>query len=148
MFTSTSHENLQAFLRYLAKQISKRKCSEQNFRREMKHSFYVFYTFSVSIMVFEIIKQTWYQVYIFAVTCYMISHGFWIRDGSVGIATGWMVHVRFPTVQCFPLLQSVQTAPGDHPTSYTMSTGGLHSPQLSVEVKNGGAIPPLSNVSA
>jgi hypothetical protein len=51
------------------------------------------------------------------------------RDSSVGIATGYGledggVGVRVPVVQEFLLLRAVQTGSGDHPTSYTMGTGG------------------------
>jgi hypothetical protein len=59
--------------------------------------------------------------------------------------------VQFPAGRKdFSLLRSVQTDSGAHPTSYTMDTGGdlPHSPPSSVEVKNGGAIPPLSHMSS
>jgi hypothetical protein len=46
------------------------------------------------------------------------------RDSSVGIAKGWTARVRFPAVQDFSLLPSVQTGSGAHPASYPMGTGG------------------------
>jgi hypothetical protein len=46
------------------------------------------------------------------------------RDISVGTATGWTARVRFPAVQDFSLLHSVQTGSGVHPASYPMGTGG------------------------
>jgi hypothetical protein len=69
---------------------------------------------------------------------------------------GWMTWIRFPEVQNFSLLHSVQTGSEAHPAPYTMGTGGLfslgvkrpgrevdHSPPSSAKVKNGGDIPPL-----
>jgi hypothetical protein len=47
----------------------------------------------------------------------------WSRDSSVGITMGWISRVRFPTVQEFPLLDSIQTNSGAHPASYPMGTG-------------------------
>jgi hypothetical protein len=50
-------------------------------------------------------------------------------DSVVGITTGYGledqgVEVRVPVRQEFVLLHVVQTDYGDHPTSYTMGTGG------------------------
>jgi hypothetical protein len=70
-------------------------------------------------------------------------------------ATGWTAPVRFPAVQDFSLLHSVQAGSGAHTASYPMGIGGSftggkrqgreadRSPPSSAEVKNGGAIPPL-----
>jgi hypothetical protein len=69
-----------------------------------------------------------------------------------------MAWVRFPAVQDFSLLHSIQTDSGAQPASSPMGTGGCfpggkaagreadHSPPFSAEVKNGGAIPPLPHV--
>jgi hypothetical protein len=58
-------------------------------------------------------------------------------------------------VRDFSLLHSVQTGSWDHPSSYSMGTGGSfpevkrqereadHSPPSSAEVKNGRAVSPL-----
>jgi hypothetical protein len=40
------------------------------------------------------------------------------------MATGWTARVRFPAMQDFSLLHSVQTDSGAHPASYPMHTGG------------------------
>jgi hypothetical protein len=77
------------------------------------------------------------------------------RDSSVCIATGWTAGVRFPAgARDFSILHSS----GAHPASYAMGTGddfpwvkrpgreADHSPPSSAEVKNGGAIPPLSHM--
>jgi hypothetical protein len=78
-----------------------------------------------------------------------------LSDPGAGIATGCMARVRFPAVQDFSLLHSIQTDSGAHPASYQWVSGALspaimrpgceadHSPRSSAEVKNGGAIPPL-----
>jgi hypothetical protein len=47
-----------------------------------------------------------------------------LPDSSIGIATGWTVRVRFPTVQDLFLLHSVQTGCEAHLPSYPMNTGG------------------------
>jgi hypothetical protein len=39
-------------------------------------------------------------------------------------STAWTAWVRFPEVQDFSLLHSVQTGSGAHPASYQMGTGG------------------------
>jgi hypothetical protein len=70
------------------------------------------------------------------------------------------VRVRFQAMQDFSLLLSVQTDAGDHQTPYPTGTGGslpvgkaagpretYHSPPSSVQVKNGGAIPPLPHMA-
>jgi hypothetical protein len=74
------------------------------------------------------------------------------RDSSLGIATGYVLE----GLGSIP--SSVQTESGAHPHSYATSAGrfslGLklqgreadHSPQSSVEVKNGGAMPPLLHI--
>jgi hypothetical protein len=46
------------------------------------------------------------------------------RDSSIGIATG-KAGVRFPArARDFPLLHSVQTGSGAHPSSYPIDAGG------------------------
>jgi hypothetical protein len=62
-------------------------------------------------------------------------------------------------VKGFSLLHSMQTNSGAFPAAYSMSTGRTfpgdkaqgreadHSPPSSVEVKNGGAIPPFPHMS-
>jgi hypothetical protein len=65
--------------------------------------------------------------------------------------TGWTTEFDSRLARDLSLLQSVQTVSGAHPSSYPMGTGRVmrarceahHSPPSSVEVKNGGAIPPL-----
>jgi hypothetical protein len=73
---------------------------------------------------------------------------------------GWTAWVRFPALQDFYLLLSVQTGFGVQPASSPTSTGALskgvsrqeceddHSPLFIVEVKKGGAIPPLPHMSS
>jgi hypothetical protein len=85
------------------------------------------------------------------------------QDIWVGLLTGWTARVRFPAVQIFSLLHSVQTDSGAHRASYTMGTGGSfaggggvkrpgretdHSPPSNVEAENGGPIPPLKDDKA
>jgi hypothetical protein len=79
------------------------------------------------------------------------------RDSSVGIktATNWIAGVDYRQEYFF--LHIVQTAFGAHPASYITCSGGSvsgikrprretdYSSPSSVEVKNGGAIPPLPN---
>jgi hypothetical protein len=85
---------------------------------------------------------------------------FWSKVVSavkqVGIAqtvywqvTGWVVWVRFPAVQDFSILHSIQTGSGAQPASYPMGSRGSfprvkwqgceadHSPPFSAKVKNG-----------
>jgi hypothetical protein len=75
-------------------------------------------------------------------------------------AAEWKVWVRFPAVQEFNLLHSVQTDTGAHPAFYPMGTGDSfspgakwqgryadHSPRSSAKVKNGGAVPPVPHMS-
>jgi hypothetical protein len=85
-------------------------------------------------------------------------------DGSVGIAMSYKsgAGAILPgKARDFSLLHSVQTDYGAHSTSYAMGTGGglspgvkrisheaHHSPPSSAEVKNRGAIPPLSHTSS
>jgi hypothetical protein len=70
-----------------------------------------------------------------------------------------MVGVRLPAgVRSVSLFHEVQTCPVSHPASYQMETGALspgvkrpgseadHSPPYNADVKNGDAIPPLSNM--
>jgi hypothetical protein len=80
---------------------------------------------------------------------------------GVGIATGYGLEarVRFPAVQDFSLLHSVQIGSGAHPASHPMSTGGSfaggkaagrevdHSPPSSAEVKKGGPMPSLPHIT-
>jgi hypothetical protein len=47
------------------------------------------------------------------------------HDGSVDIATGWTIWVRFTTKAKIILICSVQTGPGIHPAPDSMGTGGL-----------------------
>jgi hypothetical protein len=68
------------------------------------------------------------------------------RDSSVTISTGY--RVRYPAVEEFTLLHSVQTESGAHPTSYPVGAGvtrqrrePCHAPP-SAEVKKSGAVPP------
>jgi hypothetical protein len=69
--------------------------------------------------------------------------------------------VRFPAVQDFSPLHSVQTDSGAHPASYPMRTadsfpggkeaGGCEadqSPPSIAQIKKGGAIPPLPHISS
>jgi hypothetical protein len=71
----------------------------------------------------------------------------------------WTSRVRFPAKEIdFSFLHRVQTGHGFHPASYPMGTGGSsprvnrpgheadYSPPSSVEVKNGGAMPPLPHM--
>jgi hypothetical protein len=76
------------------------------------------------------------------------------RISLVGIATGWTTGVRFLVrARDFSLLHSVQTGFQAYLASYLMGTGRSipgdreadHSPPSSTDVKNGGAIPPLSH---
>jgi hypothetical protein len=53
--------------------------------------------------------------------CMMCS---WSRDSSFDKAMGWTAWVRFPAVQDFSVLYSVQTDCGTNPASYPMGTGG------------------------
>jgi hypothetical protein len=84
------------------------------------------------------------------------------RDSSVGTATGYELDGRGsnPGRGKFFSSSQVQTGSGAHTASYPMGTGGnfpggkvaeaceAHNPPLSsAEVKNGGAIPPLPNMS-
>jgi hypothetical protein len=68
---------------------------------------------------------------------------------------------RFPPeVRNFYQFYSIQTCSGAHPASYPMRTGCFspkvkqpgreadHQPPSNVEIKNGGAIPPLPNTSS
>jgi hypothetical protein len=87
-------------------------------------------------------------------------HSIWCRiaQSVYGLATEWTVGVRFleGTTDYF-LIHSVQTGSCAHPTSYRMNTRDLsvrvkrlgreadHSPPSSAYVKNGEAIPTLSN---
>jgi hypothetical protein len=90
----------------------------------------------------------------------MKSSVFWNRsqDSSVGIATVLGLDGRCSIsvgARNSSLLHSVQIGSEAHPASYKMGTGGCfpgkkrpghetdYSRQPSVEVKNGGAIPPL-----
>jgi hypothetical protein len=66
----------------------------------------------------------------------------------------WRARIRFPEVQGFSVLHSVQTDPGAHPAPYPVGIGGSfhggdrpgreadHSPATSAEVRNGGPICP------
>jgi hypothetical protein len=75
------------------------------------------------------------------------------RDGSIGIATGYVPDGRDSG-------HSIQAGCGPHPASYPMDTGASspevkrpgsdadHSSPSSAEVKNGGAIPPLLHTSS
>jgi hypothetical protein len=68
------------------------------------------------------------------------------RDGSVDIATGWTVRVRFPAEARDFSFHNAHTCSGAHATSSPVGTGGFHSEMKrpgSPEVKNDGAIPPL-----
>jgi hypothetical protein len=47
-----------------------------------------------------------------------------LNSSPVGVATGWKARVRFPAVQDFSFLHSVQTGSGTQPASYPMGTGG------------------------
>jgi hypothetical protein len=83
------------------------------------------------------------------------------RGSSVGTAESYGMYGRgsIPGTARFFLLHSVQTGSGAHPASNSVGTGGSylgvkrpgreadHSPSSSVEVKNGGAIPPLPHTS-
>jgi hypothetical protein len=76
----------------------------------------------------------------------------YIRTGRPGFESRQEQH--------FSLLHSFQTGSGPHPPSYPMCTGSsfprvkragceaIHSPPSSVEVKNGGATPPLPHMSS
>jgi hypothetical protein len=44
--------------------------------------------------------------------CYVINSKVKSLDSSVGIAAGWTTRVRFPAVQDFSLLRSIQTESG------------------------------------
>jgi hypothetical protein len=46
------------------------------------------------------------------------------QDISVGIATDWRSRVRFPTLQDFSVLHSVQIGSGAFPDSYSIGTCG------------------------
>jgi hypothetical protein len=70
----------------------------------------------------------------------------------------WTARVRFPGVQIFSLLHSVQTVPGAH-SVYLVGTRGAfsrskqgheadHSPPSIAVVKKSGAIPPLPHTSS
>jgi hypothetical protein len=81
------------------------------------------------------------------------------RDSSVGIAMDYGLDGRgsIPGGGSDSSLLSVQTGSGAHPASYPMGTGDLslgvnrprreddRSPPSSSEVKNAGAVPPLSH---
>jgi hypothetical protein len=70
-----------------------------------------------------------------------------------------MARLRILTREYIYVLHSVQTESGAHPASYSMGTWGNflgmkrlgleadHSLPFNAEVKNGGAIPPLSHMS-
>jgi hypothetical protein len=45
------------------------------------------------------------------------------RDNSVGVATGYKARVRFPAVQDFSPLCTVQTDSDAHPVSYATGIG-------------------------
>jgi hypothetical protein len=62
-------------------------------------------------------------------------------NSSVCTETGWMVEVRFLTVQDFSLLHSVQI------NSFLERDKADDTAPSSAEIKNGGAIPTLSNTS-
>jgi hypothetical protein len=47
-----------------------------------------------------------------------------LTDSVQRQATGWTAGVRFPAVQAFSLLHSVQTGAGADPASYSMGTKG------------------------
>jgi hypothetical protein len=60
--------------------------------------------------------------------------------------------VRFPTGQDLSLLHIVQTGSAVHPEGHSpgkmrSERNAYHSPPFSADVKNGGAIPPLSHIS-
>jgi hypothetical protein len=90
----------------------------------------------------------------------MIVFLFHFYPSPVGITTDWTSRVRFPAVQDF--LFTTASRPARGPTQHPIlwAPGALspevkrpgreadHSPQSSAEVKNGGAIPPLPNMSS
>jgi hypothetical protein len=80
------------------------------------------------------------------------------RNNSVGIATGYGLNSPGSISDRRKIVfhyQSVQTSSGTHPASYPMGNGDEfpeakrqgreadHSPPSSVEVKDGGGVPPL-----
>jgi hypothetical protein len=81
---------------------------------------------------------------------------FQVINGFSGLATGRTAGVRFPTeVRCLSLLHCIQSGSGAHPSLIEWVPWDLcpgreadHSPPSSVEVKNGGTIPPLPHMSS
>jgi hypothetical protein len=78
-----------------------------------------------------------------------------IRRSSVGIATAWMVGVRFPAgirdfffTACRPALGPTQPPIQWVPGVKRPGREADHSPPSSAEVKNGGAMPPLPYTSS
>jgi hypothetical protein len=94
------------------------------------------------------------------VVLYLHPHVFGERDSSVLTATGYGLDSRgsIPgTDKSFSLFYSVLIGRGTHPAYYPMGTEGsfpgskvteTHSRPSTSEVKNGGAIPPLSHTSS
>jgi hypothetical protein len=84
-----------------------------------------------------------------------------VVDSSVGVVVGYrldcwgLFHGR---ARDFSVLHSIQTGSGAHPSSYSLDTGecfhGIkwpghkadHSSPSGAEVKNGGAVPPLTHI--
>jgi hypothetical protein len=79
-------------------------------------------------------------------------------DSSVGIETGYKLHGRGSILgrsKRFSVLCSIQTGSGPHSSSYPIAAGAVspcvkrhwieadNTPPSSVEIKNGGAIPPI-----
>jgi hypothetical protein len=107
-----------------------------------------------------------------AVVLYQYIQAQWIRSPfqfglylsrvrvAHSVRLGWMVRLRFPAVQDFSILHSVQNGSGTHQASYWTLTSA-HSPEVKrqgcaaedsppyhAEVKNGGTIAPLPHMSS
>jgi hypothetical protein len=89
----------------------------------------------------------------------MLCNNTWDRDSSVGTATGYELNawVLSPGVaRDFYVLHNVHTGSDAHPASYIIRIGAVSpgggedylSPSSSADVKNGGAITPLSHISS
>jgi hypothetical protein len=77
----------------------------------------------VTILLFYDLQTNYHNIFayfiIFTISSVVIATGYGLEDGGVG--------VRVPVEQEFSLFHVVQTDPGVHPISYTMSTGGFSS---------------------
>jgi hypothetical protein len=64
------------------------------------------------------------HVHVLGCRTILYKSGNLIYHSSVVIATSWTARVRFPVVQDFSPLHSVQTGSRAHPASYPIRTGG------------------------